>query len=567
MKTNIYAPVIASVENASVDARVRYGIKHSTTLDQTVNFQNMADDLAGNNGARKIILPHGEFHIDGNVDFHIAAEWAQYPADASASSGIAGLSLFGQGIGATHIVQEGVGVPTFSVSEAGVGRQHNYLRMGGFSMIGPGFADTGTIGIQLGGVSADASDIIAGAELAHINIRNFSTAYAFDDCTNLNLHKVQCEGYMYGMEFGFNVDIVSALQCRFNSPSIPVNKTGDITSGSDTITNVTDTTDMTTGMRIVSSLFPRGSMVISFTASTITFDTNATGTGVGSTFDFVIGISLSYGAGPFVGNWPGAGTGNGNAHNYKGCTWAKNYECINIADSPAVSNVKFDTCYTERVARIATIDNGESIGAKYLQFDNCHFAVPSTLQVAAIYENLATSGAGTTIVKNCRSDLESPVPWIRLDSSASRLDWDNNELRVSAGNVIEVFDSFNGFNPAVGDKFMTGIVGNNAALIDFTLANPKPTAVTNCTLKKALTTAFTVNDVDGGVLNNIVEGQRVGFWFEQDITGGRNVTWNATYKFHTAWTNTGNTSGTFSYVEFMYNGADFMQISPANYWV
>lgn len=568
MKTNIYAPVIVSVDNISIDATKRYGIKHSTTLDQTTAMQNLADDMAGNSGARHVLLPHGEIHIDGTVNFQAAKEWAQYPSTADSTSGVAGLHITGQGIGATHFVQEGVGVPTFAVSEAGAGRQHNYLRMGSFSMEGPGLANSGSIGIQLGGISTDASDIIAGAELSYINIRNFSTAYAFDDCTNLNLHKIQMEGYNYGIEHGFNIDVVSALQCRFGSPSVPQGLGCTITSGSNVITGFADTSNVTVGMRPASASIPWGTSVTAVSATTVTLDANATANA--SSVDFVIGTSISFGAGSFVGNWPSAGTSGANAHKYSGCSWARNYECLNIAESN-ISNITLENGYAEKCTRIATLSNASSVGPKYVIFDAMHIAQPQILQDAAIYEDLTSSGSGTTIVRNCRTDVTGSVPWVRLDSGNSRLEWDNNQLPVSTGDTINVFDSSNGFTPTNQSKFFIGVTGVNVDLLSQGTAGsitPRPTPRANCTIKLgAITADISIAAAHTGLKNAMVDGQTVRFSILQDSTGGWNVTWDASYKFNTAWSNTGNTANTQSFVDFYYDGANFIQTSPANTWI
>lgn len=61
------------------------------------------------------------------------------------------------------------------------------------------------------------------------------------------------------------------------------------------------------------------------------------------------------------------------------------------------------------------------------------------------------------------------------------------------------------------------------------------------------------------------KGVRVRFFFLQDGTGGRTVSWGANYIFPTAWSNTGNTLGKKSSVTFVSDGA-VLVAQGANSW-
>ena len=62
-------------------------------------------------------------------------------------------------------------------------------------------------------------------------------------------------------------------------------------------------------------------------------------------------------------------------------------------------------------------------------------------------------------------------------------------------------------------------------------------------------------------------GARLTIIFTQDGTGGRAVTWNAVFKFQTAWTNTGNTNGKQSSASFVYDGTNWVSTNPGvNVW-
>lgn len=553
-----------------VDARY-YGIASSTTRDQTTRFQDMADDLAGRAGARTIVLPAGEFHIAGSIDFDQMAGIGFYPRYTGTADGKAGLTVSGQGMHATRIIQDLAGVSTFRVFDSSTTNQTLGVKFEGFSLIGPGLSNANTRAIQLGGVSTDDNDIVWMTVLRDIIFTNWASALALDDCTNVLMERLLFEGYNYAIEYGFNVDIVTAIQCGFGSQITPVGLAATTTVGSAVVTGVS-TTLLVAGMRIVSTAFPQGTTILSVDSAT-QFTASANATAVVSSLDFVQGVALSFGKGPFVGAWPSATTGNGQAHTYNGCWFMRNAECLNVEDN-ATANVKFDSSYFERNNRLATLQNTTTTGPKYTTWDNCHFSQPQSFQDYAIYEDLTGgAGAGMIVLRNCRCDQSSAVPWVRLDSGSSLLDWDNNILPVSSGSRIHVLDSSTTFNPTDGTKFSFGCGGTNVipATLGVTgtltpLAAPKA----NCTIKIGpMTGNVTVNDIATGLKNASVEGQRVRFVLVEDANAGHTVTWNANYHFHTAWTNSVLTTDANkrSYVEFEYTGSVWVQVSPANTWI
>lgn len=554
-----------------VDAR-RYGIRSSTTADQTSRFQDMADDLsAGRSGARTVILPAGEFHVSGSIDFDQMAGFGLYPRHTGTGDGIAGLIVKGQGKYATKIIQDTAGVSTFRVFESSRLNQVYGVGFEGFSLVGPGLTNAASRGIQLGGVSTDDNDIIVMSSLKDILFSNFANPLALDDVTNLYMELLHFEGYNYGIEFGFNVDAITAIQCSFGSQVIPVGLAATTSIGSPVVTGIT-TTLLVPGMRIISSAFPRGTTILTVDSATqITASANATS--VVASLDFAQGVALSYGKGPFVGAWPSASTGNGQAHKFIGCWFMRNAEVLNIEDN-TTAMIQFDTSYFERNNRIATLENATPSGPRYVAWENCHFSQPQSFQDYAIYENLGSAGEGMTVLRNCRCDAASTVPWIRLRSGSSKLDWNNNILPVSSGaRRIHVFDSTTAYNPIDGTKFSFGCGGDNIIPENIGVSGsltPVVTPKAACAIKIGpMTGAVTINDINAGVKNACVDGQRVRFTFVEDATAGHAVTWGAAYHFHTAWTNSTLTTDANkrSFVEFEYTGSVWMQVSPANTWL
>ena len=568
-----FTELYAGAGSSSVDAR-HYGIHTSTTDDQTVNFQTMMDDVNYSGGT--IVLPYGEIHIDGDIDVDNGLAFGWWPPYTELTGGVGGPTLRGQGMFGTTIVQEGTG-GTIRVFESGsaTGRQHNGITFENFSIIGPGLTDDTNIGIQLGGVSAAASDIIEGSKLSQVRIQNFATCLAMDDCTSTFLERVLCEGFNYGIEFGFNCDNVKILQCRFGSAAIgPASAamTATTTSGDATVTTTGGyvTTNLRAGMRINSGNFAYGTTILSITDSTH-FEASANASATSSTsIYFSQGIALSFGRGPFLGAWPSASTGNANGINIESTWFMRCAEALGIDDN-TTANVKFDTAYFERCNRIATIDGGASTtSANHIMWDNCHFSQSDVaFKDFAIYENGAAGTVGNFGIRNCRSDQNSPVPWVRLRSASGVLDWDNNTMGVSTGSRINIFDSSIAFNPSNGTKFTYGIRGANKEPVTLGVTGsltPLIPSKVDCIIKiGAITGNITVANAS---VTYASEGQRLRFIFLEDGTAGHTVAFGTIYHLSTAWTDSVVTTDASkrTYIEFEYTGAAFIQVSAANVW-
>jgi len=64
-------------------------------------------------------------------------------------------------------------------------------------------------------------------------------------------------------------------------------------------------------------------------------------------------------------------------------------------------------------------------------------------------------------------------------------------------------------------------------------------------------------------------GVKIKFIISEDGAAGHAVTWNAAYKFHTAWTDSIATTDAnkSTIVEFQFDGTNWIQVSPANVWL
>lgn len=567
MKTNIYAPVIVSVDNASVDANKRYGIKHSDTLDQTVAFQNMADDLAGYKGARTIILPAGNFHISDSINIRRSYPYAPFPDTVAQYE--SGFKIKGQGRTASNIIMDTAGKPAIRVyTEDTVTFRNIGYTFEGFGLYGQGTSDANTVGIQFGGVSTDRTDVIHDTIMRDMIIKSFASAMQFDDVTGLYAEQVLIEDFLYGIEMGFNIDQVHMNACTFGSGAIPVNVT--CTTDSTTTVTTADTTKIRAGMGIGGNGIPAGTKVLSVTNGTdFELDTAATATG-SSTYNFSQGTVLSYGAGGFAP--PVTPSGSQNAHKFTSCWFMKNNRVADVSDTSA-ANIQFDSCYSERCNRFATLGNTSAAsGVKNFSMINHHFSVPETFTEAAIWEDGGGADAtGMINLTNCRSDGVANVPWIRTRSQKASINWLQNQLNVSVNGKIHLYDVNTKYSPANGTNFYIGSGGLNSEPIEAGVSGTivvTPTPNADCSIHVgALTGAVAISTISAGLANGMKKGQRVSFAIEQDAVGGRSVTWNAAYKFHTAWSNIGNTANAQSFVDFYYDGTNFIQVSPANVWV
>lgn len=553
----------------------RYGIVHSTTKDQTVAFQTMFDDVASSySGARRIILPHGQFNIDGDVDIKTGGGYGYWPDDINVTAtGIGGIEFLGHGIYASQIRQQGVGGTIRVYTPSSTQRDYTQLEIGGMSIIGQGLTNDANVGLQLGGVSVDATDILIGTKLHNLRIQNFATAIAADDNTATMMERVVLEGYKYGIEFGFNCDAWIISQCRFGSVSVPSGLACTTVNASATVTLTggNNTTKIRAGMSIKAANFAKGTTVLSVDSSTVfTASTNATA-GSADTLYFTQGIALSYGRGPFA---PAASvTGSGNPMLITSNWFMKQSEAIAVDDG-STSSLKVDTNYFESCERIATLgEAANTTSILYAIFENNHISKANEcFKDYAFYENGTSAVVGNITLRNNRADQQSPVPWLRLRGGGSVLTWENNLLAVSAGSRINVIDSTIPYNPADGSNFYYGRPGTNELIQALgttgTLTPSVPPKAHNKYKVGAMTGAITI--ASPGTTFGI-EGQRVQFIFLEDGTAGRVVTWNAAFHFHTAFVQSVATTDANkrTYVEFELTATSgvWMQVSPANVWV
>lgn len=110
-----------------------------------------------------------------------------------------------------------------------------------------------------------------------------------------------------------------------------------------------------------------------------------------------------------------------------------------------------------------------------------------------------------------------------------------------------------------GNNFITPMQNGVQTVTYAATVTPDPTL--GELIEIILTGSITIANVA-----NAQKGSTVTFWFGQDSTGGRTVTWGSLYEVSSGWSDAGNTAGRTSSVTMKYDGARWRQIGPQQGW-
>lgn len=164
-------------------------------------------------------------------------------------------------------------------------------------------------------------------------------------------------------------------------------------------------------------------------------------------------------------------------------------------------------------------------------------------------------------------------------SSAAKVYGNNTALK---GDVVNVFNGRVGdliYNVNINYQYGTGLMRYNGTewvkcWEDRGVQSPQDTTATGYkpiwsygrTFKIPSLTQSVTFYADSNSIVGLDVGDRVVFSITQDATGGRNVSWGSAFKFPVAWSNTGNTAGKTTSIEFMFDGTYFWA-TMANAWM
>lgn len=109
---------------------------------------------------------------------------------------------------------------------------------------------------------------------------------------------------------------------------------------------------------------------------------------------------------------------------------------------------------------------------------------------------------------------------------------DGNSIFLGAGSLTTAFDVAVGRNLSIVGE-ITGplIVAGGASTTPVAVAFSATAMVVNCVLSNVFATVFTANVTVAPAINNPLDGQTINWRITQDATGGRTMTWPASFKW------------------------------------
>lgn len=572
---SLVAPMIVTGPPPAWDENGSYfGIASSDTADKTTAFQKACDDAAG--AGCDLRLGYGTYNVDGTIQASTGL-LASSPS-GSANGYRTAFGISGRGRGATRIVQRAGGATLLKVLAASPAVQWWDFVIRSLDLIGSDITSTASCGIQLGGETAGVENIVSGFTMEHVRMSGFYSHLRMDDVTITLLKRVFMDNYRYGIETNYNIDILTALACEFGDQATPVDVACSSTNGSPVLTGISASTTprIRVGMVCTSSGLPDGARVIAVDtgANTVTLDQNATATGA-RVVDFSQGIAFAYGSGPWVPavNSVNASRGQNDCHGIIG-SWFMRQELSAEIKSVSAKNIEFCNSYFERGNGVFRIgDPANTTSAPQVSVRNCKLSQMS--QKVAPINIVSGNGAPTRVtVQGLAGDSASvewgAVPVLKSSNlSGLRLDWNNNPI-VSA-------------NPSTTKQLVLGSraidlgsSANSARSYSCGLGR-QPNYTEAVTYSATITPSCTEGNSDGfsvtltgsptigpATTTNLWRGYRISFYFTQDATGGRSLTWGAVYKGATL-TGAGTASQKASVV-MEYDGANWVQISSTGWY-
>lgn len=105
----------------------------------------------------------------------------------------------------------------------------------------------------------------------------------------------------------------------------------------------------------------------------------------------------------------------------------------------------------------------------------------------------------------------------------------DNDAWISLGNISTTLDTFQ-FILSGGLSGSLALSGN-ARTTPVAVTFNATTMTVDCSLSNVFTTTFTANVTTAPTISNPGDGQTINWFITQDATGGRTITWPASFKF------------------------------------
>ena len=267
-----------------------------------------------------------------------------------------------------------------------------------------------------------------------------------------------------------------------------------------------------------------------------------------------------------------------------------------IPASETSNPITFKNCYFEQIRKLGDLGNGGSAS-----FEGCNFSSFTDTG----YVRPAITAHGSTVkqrisFRDCNGPTSSgPVyGYFEMLPNTTRerywptCIWENNSIGYTSGKgqfrvdgqFMAIDDGHDAGGGSYGDQkegsgqyLFEGPVqtnGNERFQVIASAASITPNFLAGTSIWiDGLATNTTINALSNQPALSAAWALRrmlpLRFIIKQDATGGRTVTWNAIFKFHTAWTDavvTTDASKTTE-VEFRWDGSAWRQSSPANVWL
>lgn len=389
-------PLSPTIQASSPAQRVRYGSDGSpwlrlypsgdvTGVKDTAQYNALRAQLDGTGGV--IEFQEGDFYINGAlVKGGYIFEDNNY---------VGGILTRGVHRRLTRIHATTLHGFIVDANDGGTGKsasqQYDFAE---FTLIGPGKATAGSIGIQYA-EQGNYQCTPSRCRLDRVIITDFEACYADVDLTNM--HMVGCffQNYVYAHKYGYNSDIHTFEECYFGEST----------------------------------------------------------TVIGSQSETAVMFGFSS---PFRSSGITAHQGNQNFR-YISCWFMKQLLAADIYDG-TTANVTFENCYFERCVQYAKLGNGTSTqGPKKIKWLDCHFSLPYAAgETAAKFQCMHASGTSDLIFDNNRSDSsDGPAGgWIDVGATfAGQVELRNNAFPVGGSGAAWRIQR--GSKQIVGANYMT----------------------------------------------------------------------------------------------------------------
>ena len=167
-----------------------------------------------------VALNAGIYYINDTISINDGIV-EDYPTPSTATMTIPP-SFYGAGKGKTYVNMVTAAKPAFLINCKTASTHLSNWKFSDLSLIGPGGSDAETVGLQVGGVNASATEDF---QIVDIEFKAFVVGLRFENVCNGTISRTLFGAYTRGVEFGYNADTLLFEECRFGDEN-DASKTG-----------------------------------------------------------------------------------------------------------------------------------------------------------------------------------------------------------------------------------------------------------------------------------------------------------------------------------------------------